>query len=172
MQPNWSDLIGSASEYARHLELRDRYLVPDEEAEFQTWRADGTLDVDPDGDGWRGWTGIVRSASSRGCAVQRLRIVSEPVTEYTRWLHAITAANVAAGEQVRWLPRAMARDLLIPAEDFWLLDDRLVAFNELDGDGNSHGWDVRDDPALAVRMCVAWSELWDRAIPHEKYEVH
>jgi hypothetical protein len=171
MQPDWTELIGSANAHARHLELRDRYLVPDEEVEFQQWRRTGVLDVDPDGAGWSGWTGIVRSALGRGCTVQRLRIVSEPVTEYTRWLHAVTAANVAAGEHVRWLPRATTRDLLIPAEDFWLLDDHTVAFNELDGDGNSHGWDLRLDASLALLLGEAWNELWDRAVPHEKYGI-
>jgi biotin operon repressor len=52
--------------------------------------------------------------------------VSEPVIDYIRFEHAITATvNIAAGEQVRWLPQRQCSDLCLPVNDFWVLDDKL-----------------------------------------------
>ncbi|GAB0102412.1 hypothetical protein JMUB6875_13800 [Nocardia sp. JMUB6875] len=44
--------------------------------------------------------------------MQRVRVVTEPHTDYIRFAIAITAGNVAAGEDIRWLPREHAPDSL------------------------------------------------------------
>jgi hypothetical protein len=59
----------------------------------------------------------VADAVARGVTVRRARVVSEPVGDYIRYEHACTAQNIAAGEDVRWLPRRLASDLLIPGND-------------------------------------------------------
>ncbi|WP_438948653.1 DUF6879 family protein [Streptomyces atratus] len=56
--------------------------------------------------------------AARGVRVLRARVVSEPVTEYIRFEHAITDANLRAGEEVRWLPRRRASTLALPGNDF------------------------------------------------------
>jgi hypothetical protein len=72
---------------------------------------------------------LVRHHVARGVKFRRARIVSEPVTDYIRFEHAITAGvNLAGGEQVRWLPRRRASDLCLPGNDFWPFDGRLVRF--------------------------------------------
>ena len=53
----------------------------------------------------RPWLDLIREVTGRGVPVRRARVVSEPVTDYIRFEHATTDSNVAAGEQVRWLPR-------------------------------------------------------------------
>ena len=67
--------------------------------------------------------------------IRRARIVSEPVSEYIRFEYDITFTNVEAGEDVRWLPRRRASDLLLPGNDFWVFDDRLVLWNHFTGEG-------------------------------------
>ena len=47
--------------------------------------------------------------------MRRARVVSEPVTDYIRYEHDLTFANVAAGELVRWLPRRNAADIAVSA---------------------------------------------------------
>jgi hypothetical protein len=49
---------------------------------------------------------MVRAAVARGVRIRRVRIVSEPVSEYIRWEHACTDVNVQAGEDICWLPHA------------------------------------------------------------------
>jgi hypothetical protein len=73
---------------------------------------------------------------ARGVVMRRARIVSEPVTDYIRWEHAVTPLNLDAGEQVRWLPRRHASDIPLPGNDFWLIDGRLAMFHFFTGDGD------------------------------------
>ena len=47
--------------------------------------------------------------------IRRVRVVSEPLSEYLRWEHACTEVNVSVGEDVRWPPRTKAADLLLRA---------------------------------------------------------
>lgn len=105
--------------------------------------------------------------------MRRARIVSEPVSLYTRYLHSMTPVNIGAGELVRWLPRRQASDIALPGNDFWVFDDRAVLFNHFTGDGDwaEPGLSYTEDPVV-VKLCTsAFESVWDRAIPHEQYAV-
>ncbi|MGW4898422.1 DUF6879 family protein [Kitasatospora sp. NPDC004240] len=169
----FSDLLAAAQYSAVHLELRDSYGVPDEADAVERFRLTGESDLDPESEYWQDWTAMVREATARGVVIRRARIVSEPVTLYTRYLHAMTPVNIMAGEQVRWLPRRNACDLALPGNDFWLFDDRGARFNHFTGDGD---WaDPRtcytEDPAVAKLCATAFEAVWERAVPHEQYTV-
>lgn len=112
--PSFDELFQAAQYSAVHLEMRDQYAVGDEADDFNTWLATGRRDVDPASEYWAPWTDMISSAVERGVVVRRARIVSEPVTDYIRYEHAGAVVNVAAGEQVRWLPRRQAVDLMLP----------------------------------------------------------
>ena len=56
----------------------------------------------------------VSEAVARGVEFCRARVVSEPVSDCIRYEHSCTFQNIAAGEAVRWLPRRLASDLLLP----------------------------------------------------------
>jgi hypothetical protein len=116
------------------------------------------------------WHALVGSVIRRGAAVRRARIISEPASDYIRFEYEVTpAANLAAGEQVRWLPRQMASDLALPGNDFWLFDGTAVLFNYFSGDGAAAGTGLRDEPAV-VKLCAsAFETVWDRAMPHEEF---
>lgn len=104
--------------------------------------------------------------------MRRARIVSEPVSDYIRYEHAGTVVNVAAGEEVRWLPRRRASDIPLPGNDFWLIDGRLVRWNHFTGEGASAAGEISEDPAVA-RLCGrAFEAVWDRAIPHHEYKIN
>ncbi|GAA3834877.1 hypothetical protein GCM10023083_78870 [Streptomyces phyllanthi] len=104
--------------------------------------------------------------------MRRARIVSAPVSDYIRFGHHVTVGNVAAGEQVRWLPRRRASDLALPGNDFWLFDDNLVVFLHFTGDGElfPDGDEERTTDPAVVRLCsTAFEAVWERAVPHEEY---
>src|SRR5437763_15159514 len=146
------DAIRGARHAAVHLEMRDTY-TPDD-PDFIDWRAGVNLDVEARS-GW--WTDLVKAAVARGVRIRRARIVSEPVTEYIHFEYDVTAGhNVAAGEEVRWLPHRRASDLALPGNDFWLFDGERVVFNHFAGDGRwpDDGTEVSDDPAV-VMLCAA-----------------
>jgi hypothetical protein len=152
--------------------MRDSYAVDYEEGPFAQWRTGFRHDPADRASWWRPWLDLIEETVGRGVVVRRARIVSEPVSEYTRFLYDGTFTNVAAGEQVRWLPRRRASDIALPGNDFWLIDERLIRWNHFTGEGASAGGEISEDPAAAKLCAEAFEAVWERAIPHDQYEIH
>jgi hypothetical protein len=169
--PTWDELLGGAQHSAVHLEMRDTYAVDGERDRIARWRAGHRIDPDDRASWWRPWHSLISETVARGVAVRRARIVSEPVSEYIRYEHSQTFKNILSGEQVRWLPRRRASDIPLPGNDFWLIDGTLVRWNHFTGDGRSAGGETSDDPAVAKLCASAFDEVWDRAIPHDQYDI-
>lgn len=169
--PTWPELLGSATHSAVHLEMRDSYAVDYEEGPFAEWRAGHRHNPADRASWWRPWLDLIQETVGRGVVVRRARIVSEPVSEYTRFLHDGTFTNIAAGEAIRWLPRRRASDIALPGNDFWLIDGRLIRWNHFTGDGASAGGEICEDPAAAKLCGEAFEAVWERAIPHDQYEI-
>ncbi|MEU2428318.1 DUF6879 family protein [Streptomyces sp. NPDC007861] len=169
--PTWPELLGSATSSAVHLEMRDAYAVDYEKGPFAEWRAGFRHDPADRASWWRPWLDLIQETVGRGVLVRRARIVSEPASEYTRFLHDGTFTNVAAGEQVRWLPRRRASDIPLPGNDFWLIDGRLIRWNHFTGDGASAGGEISEDPAAAKLCADAFEAVWERAVPHNEYKI-
>ncbi|TMR05437.1 hypothetical protein ETD83_06925 [Actinomadura soli] len=164
---DFGDLIGECTTQALHLEMRDAYVPSDPSfIAFTGGPAHDRTQRERD------WHDLIAPAVARGVAVRRARIVSEPVTPYIRFEHAVTASmNLAAGEEVRWLPRRQASDLALPGNDFWLFDERLVRFHHFAGDGE-HIVDELTDDAAAIKLCAsAFAAVWERAIDHREYAI-
>jgi hypothetical protein len=158
-------LFRAASSSAWHMELRDSY-TPDD-PDWLDWQAGRRFDP---AERWSEWSDMVRATVQRGVSVRRVRIISEPVTPYVQFEYDVTAAhNIAAGEEVRWLPRHKTAGLLVPASDFWVFDGRFVLWNHFAGDGSWLGEIRNSDPALARSCATAFASAWQRAIPHEDY---
>ncbi|MEV4513817.1 DUF6879 family protein [Dactylosporangium sp. NPDC049525] len=165
--PTLEDLLRSCERSALHLELRDGYMRDD--PLFQAWLA-GERPNPADRDSWwDAWWQLTADTAARGVGIRRTRIISEPISDYIRCEYDWTFANIAAGEQVRWLPRRQASDLALPGNDFWLFDERVVMLNHFAGDGNWTGSEVTEDPALAKLCDAAFHAVWERAIPHDAY---
>lgn len=168
--PSFAELLSSATRSAVHLEMRDVYAVAEEEGEMKLWRS-GAWSLDDGRKALSGWMELVASITRRGVAVRRARIVSEPVTDYIKYEHALTSLNIEAGEEVRWLPRRLALGIPLPAADFWLIDERLVRFNHFSGTGEAADPEMSDDPVVSALCASAFTSVWDRAMPHEEFKV-
>ncbi|MEU1375311.1 DUF6879 family protein [Streptomyces triculaminicus] len=169
--PSFIDMLAGCHRSAMHLEMRDAYAVGDEADEFSAWQRGHRTDWEDRASWWHPFYQGVSDAVARGVVVRRARVVSEPVTEYIRYEHYITQANIVAGEQVRWLPRRHATAIAFPGNDFWLFDDQIARINHFTGDGVMVGQEVTDDPAL-VKLCgSAFEAVWERAVPHAEYKV-
>ncbi|MFI9723955.1 DUF6879 family protein [Streptomyces sp. NPDC052396] len=164
--PDFSALLRSAERSAAHLEMRDSYM---DDPVFAAWRDGRQIELPEE---YREWSRLVKETVGRDVTLRRARIVSEPVTDYIRWEHSITAEhNIAAGEQVRWLPRCVASDIALPGNDLWLIDDRQVMFHWFTGDGDWAGHEFNEDPAVVKMVTTAFETVWERAVPHEQYTV-
>ncbi|RFU43238.1 hypothetical protein DZF91_02395 [Actinomadura logoneensis] len=158
-------MAADATSSAFHLELHDWHLTDD--PRFLAWKEGRPQPSVPVGTAFQD---AVRGAVERGVVVRRVRIVSEPVSDYVRWEHSITAAhNIAAGEDVRWLPRSMSSTLALPGNPFWIFDGRVVRFSVFDGAGNVVGHQLSDDPRVTALCSSAFEAAWDLAVPHEDY---
>ena len=160
--PPFSELIAKARTSAVHLEMRDAYTPSD--PEFLRWKAGQPAPADP------AWHDLVCTHVARGVRFRRARVVSEPLSDFIRFEYASTAGiNIAAGEEVRWLPRRQASDLGLPGNDYWLFDDRLVRFHYFSGDGEIMEDELVSDAAIAKMCARAFEAVWERAIPHAEY---
>ncbi|MER7450120.1 DUF6879 family protein [Nocardia beijingensis] len=156
------DLLRTCKREAFHLEVLDSYAEPNEHEPFRRFLAD-----EPDDHAWfQPWAKLVQETTSRGVAVTRVRIVTEPHTDYTRFALAVAALNVRAGEDIRYLPRHAAGE--VPPDDYWLLDDETVVFSAF---GESGGWSgaVTTDPHIAAYCRGLRARFWPLATPFPEY---
>lgn len=169
--PSFTELLADCQHSAVHLEMRDVYNVPSEVERIARWKAGHRHDPADRKSWWRPWLDTVASAVERGVVMRRARVVSEPVSEYIRYEHSGTFTNIAAGEQIRWLPRSQASDIALPGNDFWLFDDQLVQFGIFSGNGEFIKDELSNDPDVAKLCSSAFESVWDRAIPHEQFRI-
>jgi hypothetical protein len=169
-EPDRDRLLTTYEHEAVHVEMRDVYATSIERDRFHTWLRGEPLDPAAEAEWWRPWFELMRRNLDAGKVLRRLRIISEPVTDYIRfeWLDA--AKLVEAGEDVRWLPRRRASTLLLPGNDFWMFDRRTVAFTHFSGDGHVLDHEITTDPAVVSQCAAAFEAAWKLAIPHATYQ--
>ncbi len=64
-------------------------------------------------------------------------------------------------EDVRWLPRTKAADLLLPGADCWVFDHRVVRWNFQRGDGtNPRHYTFSSDPRTIRDIVAAFEMAW------------
>ncbi|MFJ4823696.1 DUF6879 family protein [Streptomyces bacillaris] len=163
------ECLAKARHSALHLEMRDSYMRDD--PEFIRWQEGHRYDPADRASWWRPWLDVVAETTGRDVRMRRLRVVSEPLSDYVRYEYDGTFTNVAAGEDVRWLPRSQARGLLLPALDGWVMDGEVVILHHFSGEGQWTGprMEVLHDPELAALYVSAYEAAWHRAVPHAEY---
>jgi len=161
-------LIASFRREALHLEMRDVYAAADH-SRFRRWLAGEELDPQEEADWWRPWQEIMSRHREAGRTLRRLRVISEPVTEYIKFEFLDASELVRAGEDVRWLPRQNASTLLLPGNDLWSFDAETVVFTYLSGDGAVQGYELTTEPGLVGQVLRAVEAAWSVAVPHGEY---
>ncbi|NEA54377.1 hypothetical protein G3I60_09475 [Streptomyces sp. SID13666] len=169
--PTFEELLASARHSAVHLEMRDGYMTSD--PAYIAWQ-NGVRSADQDNDPeFRDWLTWVREATDRGVVIRRARVFSVPESDYIKFEHHVSDANVKAGEQIRWLPRRQATDIAFPGNDFWVFDNELVLVLHFTGDGESpEDWmELTTDPTILSLCESSFEAVWQRATPHEEYRI-
>lgn len=164
-----SSLIRDFTRSAFHLELKDEYGVPEEDEPVARWRKGEQDDF-----AWlEPWLAQMREATQAGKTVRRVRVITEPLTDYIRWEHEGTWRNQEAGEDIRWLPRhRVPEGMAFPAggNDWWLIDDRILIVTYFHESGRVDAYEQVTDPS-AVAECIGTRDrLWAIAIPHDEYQ--
>lgn len=161
----FDDLFRTFRRRAFHLEVRDSYDVPNEAGPFRRF-----LNGESDDFAWhQPWLGLVREATGAGKGISRVRVVTVPHVDYTRWGLTVAEHNIAAGEDIRWLPRHLADPENLTIDDYWLFDDDRVVFTVHEPDGRFAGGAATTDPTIVDRCRAIRDMVWQRAVPHSRY---
>ncbi|MGH3921829.1 MAG: DUF6879 family protein [Pseudonocardiaceae bacterium] len=106
--------------------------------------------------GKREWMALVGGAIRDGRTMQRVHVITEPLTDYVRFEVSWSYAHsVAAGEDVRIIPlsKCEAWPPDVPLNDFWLFDDTELFDMRYDADGMWIGVAHLTDPGAAQVAC-------------------
>jgi len=117
------------------------------------------------------WTSMIKAGISAGKVFQRVRVVSEPLTDYLRYeLEWSYPPNTAAGEDIRVLT-TIPEELRTPGRlrDYWLFDSSDLWVMDYAGDGSFLCAEQVDDPALIVRHSRWRDAALHHAIPYQDY---
>jgi hypothetical protein len=112
---------------------------------------------------WFGnWLAMIRQASEEGRQFTRVRVVSVPLTEYSRFGVFCSKHTGEAGEEIRYLTREQAKDL--PDYDYWLFDSRKLVRMHFDAEESFLGGEIIDDPAVIVQHNYWRDAAWHKAV--------
>jgi hypothetical protein len=94
---------------------------------------------------------MIREATAQGRRFARVRVVSLPLSQYSRFGLWASRQTCDAGEDIRYLPRDVARKTDLPEHDYWLFDSRkLVRMHFGEGD-RFRGGEVIADAVEVVK---------------------
>ncbi|WP_371779145.1 DUF6879 family protein [Streptosporangium subroseum] len=163
---DFAELFTAFEHTAFRLEVRDRYNVPEEQAGFELFLQGITADeshlMGP-------WCDMIRAATSDGKRIERVRVITEPHSDYIRYEMAGDPLNLAAGEDIRYLPRDHAAVAELADHDYWLFDSRMVAWMRFDEDDRLLGAELVTDPAVVIQHCYWRDAARHYAVPRERY---
>jgi hypothetical protein len=77
--------------------------------------------------------------------------------------------NIAAGEDIRYLPRHLTEDIELPDEDFWLFDDDTLILSVFSADGRTGGFAQPSSAELLTQCIAVRDQVWERAVPYAQY---
>lgn len=150
---------------ALRFEIRERYNVPIEREPLRRFLAGEAVDA-----GWfADWLRAVATATAAGRRFMRVRAVSVPFSEYTRFGLAMSAGTVAAGEDIRYLARPRYEALGLPHQDAWLFDSSRLGVLHFDEGDQMLGGEIVTDPATVRRYCQWRDVAWRHAVPRAQF---
>jgi hypothetical protein len=162
---DFMELFDTFERTAFRLETRDHYTVDEEAEALHDFLAAGTFDLD-----WfQPWLSTLHRITSAGRTMTRVRLLSEPPTDYQRFELAVAPANINAGETIMLLDRSKARTLDLPDYDFWLFDDARLVTMLFDGDGHMVEAVASDDQDTVRRHRDVQARAVVAATPYADY---
>lgn len=160
--PEWRALFEAFEHTAFRLEVREAYNVPSEREPMRRFLAG---DASPD---WLSdWLIDIRKDTDDGKVYRRVRVVSLPLSDYSRFGLTFSKYNNDAGEDIRYLLRDNANEL--PTFDYWLFDSRTVAKMHFGDQDNLLGFELIEEPAAVVELNYWRDAAWHRAMTRDEF---
>ncbi|MGW3183618.1 DUF6879 family protein [Kitasatospora sp. NPDC001119] len=150
---------------ARRLETRTHYDIEDERESFDQFLSGSDVDL-----GWFApWLDTMRRQTTAGRTVARVRVVPAKLTDYLRYELFLARENTRAGEDIRYLERSLADDLVLPDRDFWLFDSHTLAILHFTDAGTMLGAEIVTDPAVVVEHARWLDAAFHHARRYEEF---
>ena len=145
------ELVRGFSTTAFRLEQQPTY-AEDMDANYERFVAGGHVDV-AQLPGFPEWLDHVRTLTTAGKRMERVRVQTEPLSDYHRYARWVGQWNAEAGEIIHYITRDKAEVTgLLPTagtDDWWLIDDEQLLVMEFDHDGAmTDRWLLTDEDAL------------------------
>jgi hypothetical protein len=100
--------------------VRDNYDASYENESLRKFLAGASDDLP-----WmQNWLAMIREATSKSRRFHRVRVVSLPLTDYSRFGVWCAQFTNGAGADIRYATRDQARTEGLPDHDYWLFDSR------------------------------------------------
>ena len=117
------------------LEAQSAYAIGEEREEFERFLA-GSPRSPREISWWREWLDEATTATRQGKRISRIRVIPDSgPTDYQRWLMLADPFYEAAGVEIRYLPHRRAKQVGMPAHDWYLLDDERLIIMPFTPDG-------------------------------------
>ncbi len=168
--PEFDALFTSFRHTAYRLETRQVYDVS---YEIEPYRAFLSGQPRPRDEAKNAWTAMLRESAAAGKTVQRVRLLDEPPSDYSRYeLEWSYPPNVEAGEDIRILPARLATGDRAPLrilKDYWLFDSHDLWVMEYDRNGTFRSIEQVSDPRMIVARAFQRDAALHYAIPYADY---
>jgi hypothetical protein len=163
-----TELYTTFKRTAWRLEARDDYAVPGDDEDFDAFLAGRPVPPRTVENSW--WLRTVADATRAGKSFRRVRLLSHPVTDYTRFELASYPENIAAGEAVRIVERHVLTDSdeHWSHQDFWLFDDEIAVLQHYSPRGSFLGVTQAEDPRPYAEIRRRAESL---SVPFEEYDL-
>ncbi len=115
------------------------------------------------------WLDMLRETTSKGRRFARVRVVSLPLTDYSRFGVWCARFTNGAGEDIRYLPRDQADAAGLPNHDYWLFDSRLLVRMRFDDNDSLLGGELIEDTEQIVKANYWRDAAWHHAIRRDDF---
>ncbi len=132
----------------------------DDEEMFRKYKETGDVDWEE----MSNWNQFLLFNLVLKISMQRVRLVVEPMNEYTRMELKIHWASTGLGDKIRKIDEESYKKIGIDFPDFWLIDDKTVLLMKYGSQGQYEGFEaVEATPELLHFK----NELWERSVELE-----
>jgi hypothetical protein len=115
------------------------------------------------------WLDMLREATAVGRRFARVRVVSLPLTDYSRFGVWCAQFTGGAGEDIRYLARGQASAAGLPDQDYWLFDSRKMLRMHFDEHDLFLGGELVEDPAEIVQANYWRDAAWHQAVRRDDF---
>jgi hypothetical protein len=115
------------------------------------------------------WLDMLRQATAVGRRFARVRVVSLPLTDYSRFGIWCAQFTGGAGEDIRYLTRDQADAAGLPGYDYWLFDSSKLLRMHFDEADRFLGGELVEDPTEIVQVNYWRDAAWHKAVRRDDF---